>query len=88
MWRPAVYTDVREMVRQSDVDVVYILAPNCRVSVVEAILKKSSGPQSTGHCPGEALTRNVQEAKRIIELIEGQGLLQLLGKRSLCLWPG
>lgn len=25
---PAVYTDVREMVRQSDVDVVYILAPN------------------------------------------------------------
>ena len=75
---PAVYTDVREMVRQSDVDVVYILAPNyLRVSVVEAIIEEIKAGRSKVRAIAleKPLARNVQEAKRIIELIEGQGLL-------------
>lgn len=75
---PAVYTDVREMVRQSDVDVVYILAPNyLRVSVVEAIIGEIKAGRSKVRAIAleKPLARNVQEAKRIIELIEGQGLL-------------
>ena len=78
MGDPAVYTDVREMVRQSDVDVVYILAPNyLRVSVVEAIIEEIKAGRSKVRAIAleKPLARNVQEAKRIIELIEGQGLL-------------
>ena len=66
---PAVYTDVREMVRQSDVDVVYILAPNYLRSFCggKQLLERNQGgavSQSMGHCPGEALSQECAGKQR------------------------
>lgn len=75
---PAVYTDVRKMVQQSDVDVVYILAPNyLRLSIIEAIVEEVRSGRSKVRAIAleKPLARNVQEAKAIVDLIEGQGLL-------------
>jgi predicted dehydrogenase len=75
---PAVYTDVRKMVQQSDVDVVYILAPNyLRLSIVEAIVEEIKMGRSRVRAIAleKPLARNVQEAKAIVELIEESDLL-------------
>lgn len=75
---PVVYTDVRKMVQQSDVDVVYILAPNyLRLSIVEAIVDEIKAGRSKvrGIALEKPLARNMQEAKAIVDLIKGQDLL-------------
>lgn len=75
---PAVYTDVRKMVQQSDVDVVYVLAPNyLRVSIVKAIVEEIRAGRSKVRAIAleKPLARNVQEAKAIVEMIDGNGLL-------------
>lgn len=75
---PKVYEDVREMVRQSDVDAVWITVPNhIRVDTVEAIVEEVKAGRSKVKAIAleKPLARNVREAKRVLELVEEAGLL-------------
>lgn len=74
----AVYTDVREMVRNPEVDAVWVTVPNhVRVPVIEAIVEEVRSGRSRVKAIAieKPLARTVREAKRIVELVEGAGLL-------------
>lgn len=75
---PKVYEDVREMVRQPDVDAVWVTVPNhVRVETVEAIVEevKSGRSKVKALALEKPLARNVREAKRVLDLVEEAGLL-------------
>jgi len=76
--KPKVYTDLHEMLRDPNVNAVWILAPNnVRVPIVKAIAEEAS--QGKGNLVGVAcekpLARNVAEAKEMIRLVEKAGLI-------------
>ncbi|RLF02205.1 MAG: gfo/Idh/MocA family oxidoreductase, partial [Thermoprotei archaeon] len=76
--KPKVYTDLREMLRDPNVNAVWILTPNdTRIPVVRTIVEEAE--QGEGNLVGVAcekpLARNVAEAKEMIRLIEKAGLL-------------
>ncbi|MCH8008206.1 MAG: Gfo/Idh/MocA family oxidoreductase [Chloroflexi bacterium] len=74
---PAVCSTVAELARDPTVDAIWICAPNdTRVAIVEEIADSvSEGAQLIGVACEKPLARNVAEAKRMVELIEGTGLL-------------
>ena len=75
---PKVYSDVRAMVRQSDVEAVWVTVPNnVRVETVEAIVEEVKAGRSNVKAIAmeKPLARNVREAKRILQLVEEAGLL-------------
>jgi len=70
--KPKIYHDVREMVRDPDVEAVWLLAPNnVRVELAEAIADevKSGRAQLKGFAVEKPLARNLAEAKRIYQAI-------------------
>ncbi|MDH5200814.1 MAG: Gfo/Idh/MocA family oxidoreductase, partial [Candidatus Bathyarchaeota archaeon] len=76
--KPRVYTDLREMLSDGSVDAVWILSPNfARLEVVEAIAKEAAQGRTDliGVCCEKPLARTVDEAERMVELVEGAGLL-------------
>jgi len=88
---PKVYDDIRAMVRQSDVDAVWVTVPNhIRVETVEAIVEEVKAGRSKVKAIAmeKPLARNAREAKRILQLVEEAGLLhgylenQVLRRRS------
>jgi len=75
---PKVYDDIRAMVRQSDVDAVWVTVPNhIRVETVEAIVEEVKAGRSKVKAIAmeKPLARNAREAKRILQLVEEAGLL-------------
>ena len=74
---PAVYTSVNELARDPNVDAVWICAPNdTRIAVVEEIVAAvKGGAELVGVACEKPLARNVVEARRMLELVEGASLL-------------
>lgn len=75
---PAVYTDLRQMLRDPAVEAVWVTVPNhVRVPVIEAIVDEVKAGRSRVRAVAveKPLARNVREARRIVELVEGAGLL-------------
>ena len=75
---PAVFTDVRELARHPEVEAVWILVPNyARLPVIEAIVDEVKAGRSKIRAVAieKPLARTVQEARRILELVESAGLL-------------
>ena len=74
---PAVYTSVNELARDPNVDAVWICAPNdTRIAVVEEIVAAvKGGAELVGVACEKPLARNVAEARRMLELVEGASLL-------------
>ena len=74
---PSVYGDVRELVRDPDVDAVWVTSPNyVRVDTVSAIVEEleQGAAELTGIAIEKPLARTLQEAKRVVDLVEGAGL--------------
>lgn len=72
------YQDVREMVRDPRVDAVWVLVPNdARMSVVSQIVEEVAAGRArlVGVAVEKPLARTVAEARRLVEMIEGAGLL-------------
>lgn len=69
---PRIYNGVREMVRDPNVDAVWVLTPNyTKVDIVEVIADevKSGRAQLRGIAIEKPMARNLLEAKRIYQLI-------------------
>lgn len=74
---PKVYSDVRELVRDPEVDAVWFLAPNyVRVEYIEAIADevKSGRAQLKGLAVEKPLARNLKEARRILQAVSEAGI--------------
>ncbi len=74
---PQLYTDVREMVRDPNVDAVWLLAPNyLRVEQIEAIADEVRGgrAQLKGLAVEKPLARNLAEARQIVQAVESAGI--------------
>ena len=70
--------DVRAMARDPKVDAIWVLVPNdARLEVVSAIVDEvtSGRAELIGVAIEKPLARSVQEARRLLEMIEGAGLL-------------
>lgn len=74
---PAVYTSVNELARDPNVDAIWICSPNdTRVAVVEEIVDAVKGGAGlVGLACEKPLARNVAEARRMLQLVEGASLL-------------
>ena len=75
---PKIYTDVRELVKDSNVDAVWITVPNfARIPVMEAITEEVTQGRAEliGVACEKPLARNVREAQRMLELVKKAGLL-------------
>ncbi len=75
---PKAYTDVQEMVRNDDIDAVWIATPNyTRVPVTEQIVEEVSQGRSdlVGVVCEKPLARNVEEAERMTEMVNKEDLL-------------
>lgn len=73
-----VHDDVVSLVRDPRVDAVWVLTPNfTRVEVVEAIVGEvcEGRAQLVGIAVEKPLGRTVAEARRVLDLVEGAGLL-------------
>jgi len=75
--QPVAYTSVAEMVQDPAVDAVWICSPNdTRVAVVEEIVDAvRRGAELAGVACEKPLARNVAEARRMLELVQGTSLL-------------
>ena len=76
--KPKVYTDLRRMISDPNVNAVWILNPNfMRVDVVRAIVEEVTQGKTNivGVCCEKPLARNVDEAEEMVRLIEKAGLL-------------
>ena len=76
--KPKTYTDIHELVRDPNVDAVWILIPNfMRVEVVKAIVEEVEQGKSNVKAVAceKPLARTVAEAKEMIKLVEKAGLL-------------
>lgn len=74
---PNTYDDVRDLVRDPDVDALWITSPNyTRVETMEMVVEEleQGNAELTGVAIEKPLARNVGEAKRVVELIERTGL--------------
>ncbi|MFA4029213.1 MAG: hypothetical protein GDYSWBUE_002022 [Candidatus Fervidibacterota bacterium] len=74
---PKVYTDIREFVRDPNVEAVWVAAPNyARLEIAEAIADevKSGKAELKGIAWEKPMARTVAEGKRILEVIESAGL--------------
>ncbi len=74
----AAYDDVRALLRDPRVESVWVLTPNfTRVQVVEAIAEEVLAGRSAVRSVAveKPLGRTVAEARRVLELVEGAGLL-------------
>jgi predicted dehydrogenase len=74
---PNTYDDVRDLVRDPDVDALWITSPNyTRVETMEMVAEEleQGNAELTGVAIEKPLARNVGEAKRVVELIERTGL--------------
>ncbi|MCS6923005.1 MAG: Gfo/Idh/MocA family oxidoreductase, partial [Fimbriimonadales bacterium] len=74
---PQVYTDVRELTRDPNVDAVWFLAPNyVRVELIEAIADevKSGRAQLRGLAVEKPLARNLKEARQILQAVAEAGI--------------
>jgi len=72
------YNSIEEMVASPEIDALWVCGPNHRrVENVEAIIAalKAGKGSLTGIGIEKPLARNVAEAKQIVEMIEGSGLL-------------
>ena len=72
------YDDVAELVRDPRVDAVWVLTPNfTRIEIVKAIADEvtSGRAQLKGIAIEKPLGRTVAEAREVLELVEGAGLL-------------
>ena len=75
--KPKTYTDIHELVRDPNVDAVWILIPNfMRVEVVKAIVEEVEQGKSNVKAVAceKPLARTVAEAKEMIKLVEKAGL--------------
>lgn len=74
---PAEHSSVPDLVRNPDVDAVWICCPNdVRVPVVEELVGAlKDGAELIGVCCEKPLARNVSEARRMVDLIRGAGVL-------------
>lgn len=76
--KPKVYTDLHEMLRDPNVNAVWILTPNdTRVPIVRTIVEEAIQGKTdlVGVACEKPLARNVIEAKEMIRLVEKAGLL-------------
>lgn len=74
----AAYDDVAALVRDPRVDAVWVLTPNyTRLEVVRAITEEVTSGRATltGIAIEKPLGRTVEEARAVLELVEGAGLL-------------
>ncbi|MFP8955430.1 Gfo/Idh/MocA family protein [Natrialbaceae archaeon A-CW3] len=74
---PNVYGDVRDLVQDPDVDAVWVTSPNyTRVSTVEAIVEEvtQGGADLEGIAIEKPLARTLEEAQRVIDLVEQTSL--------------
>lgn len=75
---PKIYTDVRELVKDPNVDAVWITVPNfVRIPVMEAITEEVTQGRAelVGVACEKPLGRNVKEARKMLELVNKTGLL-------------
>ena len=75
---PKVYTDVHEMVRDPEVNAIWITVPNfARIPVMEAITEEVTQGRAelVGVACEKPLARNVKEAQRMLDLVKKAGLL-------------
>lgn len=75
--KPKVYTDLAEMVRDPNVEAVWIGTPNfLRIETVKTIVEEVTQGRAElkGVCCEKPLARNVKEAKEMVELIEKAGI--------------
>lgn len=75
---PKSYTSVDELVRDPDVDAIWITVPNfAHVSVMEEITEEvtQGGAELVGIACEKPLARNVGEARKMLELVKKIGLL-------------
>jgi predicted dehydrogenase len=74
---PRLYADVRDMVRDPEVDAVWFLAPNyVRVEFIEAIADEVLRGRATlkGLAVEKPLARNLKEARQILQAVEAAGI--------------
>lgn len=75
---PATYTDVRELVNDDDIDAIWITVPNyVRIPVLEEIIEEinQGSAELAGLACEKPLARNVEEGKKMLDLIDGTNLL-------------
>lgn len=75
---PKVYTDVRDLVKDPQVDAIWITVPNfARLPVMEAITEEITQGRAEliGVACEKPLARSVKEAQRMLELAEKANLL-------------
>lgn len=75
---PTVHEDVRALVRDPAVDAVWVLVPNhVRHEVIAAIVDEVTSGRAhlTGIAVEKPLARTVREARDILQMVEGAGLL-------------
>jgi predicted dehydrogenase len=74
---PAVYTDLRAMMRNAPIDAIWLLSPNyLRVEQIEAIADEvhSGRAQLKGLAVEKPLARNLKEARQIVQAVEQAGI--------------
>ena len=75
---PTAYEDLVELVRDPRVDAIWVTTPNhVRVETIEAICEEVAAGRAelTGIAVEKPLARTVAEARRVIDAIEGAGIL-------------
>jgi predicted dehydrogenase len=75
---PTTTTDLVELVRDPRVDAIWVTAPNhVRVEMIETICEEvaSGRAELVGIAIEKPLARNLAEAKRVVDAIEGAGVL-------------
>lgn len=75
---PEIYTDLAAMVRDPNVQAIWIAAPNhYRVGMIETIVEEVTSGRADliGVAVEKPLARNVKEARQVLKMIEESGLL-------------
>lgn len=75
---PEIYTDLAAMVRDPNVQAIWIAAPNhYRVEMIETIVEEVTSGRADliGVAVEKPLARNVKEARQVLKMIEESGLL-------------
>ncbi|MFB6136218.1 MAG: Gfo/Idh/MocA family protein [Halobacteriaceae archaeon] len=73
---PSAYGDVRDLVRDPEVEALWVAAPNhVRVETVEAVVEEfENGADLRGIAVEKPLARTLAEAERVVDLVESTGL--------------
>ncbi|MBN2333943.1 Gfo/Idh/MocA family oxidoreductase [Candidatus Bathyarchaeota archaeon] len=78
MKKPKAYTDIHEMLGDPEVDAVWVMTPNfARVETIKAVAEEAKQGRNdlVGVACEKPLGRTVDEAREMIRLIDGTGLL-------------